>query len=113
MGFGAFAYYCSGGCVIVKVFVMAEAVVKVKRTKRVAMSRSILGFRLNRERGSRLGKERKKKKFNMQNDVIFLLFFPRVIPIRQKSHLIPCMACLHGQLTTTYADNDFGLTVGT
>ena len=94
--------------------VMAKAVVKVKRTKRVAMSRNILGFRLNRERGSRLGKERKKRKFfNMQNDVIFLLFFPRVIPIRQKSHVIPCMACLHGRLTTTYADNDFGLTVGT
>jgi len=28
----------------------------------VAMSRSMLGFRLNRERGSRLEKERKKEK---------------------------------------------------
>jgi len=27
-----------------------------------AMSRSRLGFRLNRERGSRLGKEKKKRK---------------------------------------------------
>ena len=94
--------------------VMVEAIVKVKRTKRVAMSRSILGFRLNRDRGSRLGKERKKRKlYNMQNDVVFLLFFPHVIPIRQKSHMIPCMTCLRGRLTTTYADNDFGLTVRT
>ena len=77
----------------------AEALVKVKRTKRVAMSRSILGFRLNREKGSRLGKERKKRKFfNMQNNVIF---FSRVILVRQKSHMTPCMACLRGRIATT------------
>lgn len=63
---------------------MAEAVMKVKRTKRVAMSRSILGFRLNTERGSRLGKERKKRKvFNMQNDVVYY-FFSMCNPIQTK-----------------------------
>ena len=67
MGCGAFAYYCSVCCVIMKVLwfvviVMEKVVAKVKRTEKVTMSKIRLGFRLYRERGSRLGKERIKKK---------------------------------------------------
>ena len=55
---------------------------------------------LSRQRKGQQIEKRKKKKFNIQNDVVLYFFkkyFPRVILIKEKSHVI----CLCGRLKTT------------
>jgi len=72
-----FAYYCGGGCVIVKVFVVGG------------------DCEVDWEK-----KEKKRKFFNMQNDVVFY-FFSMCNPIQTKSHVAPHKACLRGRLKAT------------